>query len=1445
MTAGTVSGSIGSGSGGVQVSASAASGAIATTGGLPAAAVSAQGGQVASGGVGPVSQTVVANATAPSVLNNIALPKGGLFSVATAPKAPYLVETNPAFTSAQQWLSSDYYFQQAGMDPAKVQLRLGDGFYEQKLVQDQIMAMTGKSVLTNYADTQAEYQALMTSGAQLAKALDLAPGTGLSPEQVAQLTSNVVIMQDQVVDGQTVLVPVVYLAQASQENMGNGPLIAATNIDLQNAVAVNNSGTIRASDNFSISAQTIDSSFGTLESGGKMSLVSSGDVNLSSATVNAGSLQLQAGGNLVLDSAVNTLSQTGPNGATRVSSTLGPLASINVGGDASITTGGNFQQNAGSLNVGGTLGLDVGGDWTLGVQQTGETKVVYRMGGVSDTQFVTDTGSSVKVGGASSIVVGGNLDATGANLNLGGGGTIAVGGSLNLQAAVGTSTVDSSSSGSGGGRSYAETLHKSDDAVTATTLQGGDSLTIAAGKDINVLGSVVSLDKGTAQLVAGGNVTIGEVTETHVDDSHESHTHSGVVSSTAISSSRNTTTTSADGSTISADAVSIVSGQDLNVRGSTIVGTNDVSLVAAHDVNITTSQDSMSSSGSYSEKHSGLMAGGGLSVSVGSSKLATTDDETSVTNNASTVGSLSGNLTIRAGDTLHVTGSDLIAAQNLSGTAATVTIDAATDTSHQSQTQQTSKSGMTIGLSGTIGDALNNAISQTQAARSSAEDGNGRASALHAIAAAGDIATLGSAAGIGPKTAQAPSIGVQVSFGSSHSSSASSEDSVTQKGSSARAGGTATLVATGDGTAGSGNLTIAGSDVSAADAVLVAKNQVNLVNTTDTDSTRSTNSSSGGSIGISISTAGIGVSASMQKAHGDGNSDAAMQNNTHIDASNSATIVSGGDTNLIGASVNANQVSASVGGNLNVASVQDVTTSAAHQSSVGGGIGVSTTGASVSVSVQNGNGHGDYAGVNEQSGIVAGTGGFDVNVSGNTDLKGGVISSAADPGKNSLTTGTLSFSDIQNHSDFTATSTGFSEGLSSDIASSNHPSHGTASVPGGGGGIPTYAHDSGSSSSTTRSAVGAGQIQVTDANRQAQDVANLSRDTAGTNGAVSKLPDVNSTIAQQADLMNAVSAAGEAVATKIGDYADSKRDDAIKEAKAAQDRGDLDAMRGYLDEAKSWDEGGSNRTMLHVAGGGLIGGLGGGGVGSAMQGAAGAGLASSLAGTTKQIADAIGAETGSDLLGKLAGNTLAGIGGGIVGGTTGAAAAANVNLYNQWRDSGSTDIDTLERAAGISDGGKRPSTLERILQGLELGANVLLGMEGGPPPGASPGAVLVNSAAGALPAQALAGQGIAPSHAIFNDGGDKSTDTSVKDNPTIQFGANDNQSSHTFRHVIGRGYDANAVQSAVTDNLNKIGASLPQGQYTGTVVVNGTTFNYSSYKFPNGTINVGRITPPR
>lgn len=357
----------------------------------------------------------------------------------------------------------------------------------------------------------------------------------------------------------------------------------------------------------------------------------------------------------------------------------------------------------------------------------------------------------------------------------------------------------------------------------------------------------------------------------------------------------------------------------------------------------------MQSSSSYEEHHSGLMAGGGLSVSIGGSKLATTDQTSNVTNNASTVGSLNGNLSIQAGNTLHVTGSDLVAGQNLTGTAANVIVDAATDAAHQAHTERTSKSGLTIGLSGSIGDAINAAISETQAARNSSS-GNDRAAALHAMAAAGDAALAGMGAYKlmnGATGAQAPSIRIQLSVGSSHSSSQSTEDQAMQRGSSIQAGGH--------------------SDVRRDRQRHARRRQHHgrrfgcecegcAARRKEPGDPRQ-HDEHGRDAEFEFVVGGelrgvdrherhrrVGVSASMQRAHGDGNSNAAMQNNTHVKGADNVTIVSGGDTNITGSDVKGGTVTANVGGNLNVASVQDTTVSTAHQSSMSAGFSISETG---------------------------------------------------------------------------------------------------------------------------------------------------------------------------------------------------------------------------------------------------------------------------------------------------------------------------------------------------------------------------------------------------------------------------------------------------------------------------------------------------------------------
>ncbi|WP_186164209.1 filamentous hemagglutinin N-terminal domain-containing protein, partial [Burkholderia gladioli] len=762
---------------------------------------------------------ILASATALNVLNNLTIPQGGLFKPTAAPNASYVIETNPAFTNQKNFISSDYFFSQIGVDLTHIPKRLGDGFYEQQLVRNQVTSLTGKAVLGPYADLQTMYESLMAAGADLSKSLDLPNGASLSADQVAKLIGNVILMETRVVDGQSVLVPVVYLAQASQQNV-NGPLIAATNIDLQNAQSFTNSGTIKADNTLAIQGKQIDNAFGVLQSGGLMALSTENNIDLTSANVKAGSLQLDAGKDLILDTATKTNTRVSRDGATSVVTTLGPTAKLHVAGDASITTGGKFQQNAGDLSVGGNLGMNVGGNWDLGAVQTGEHKIVQRANGVSNTDINKVTGSSVSVGGQSSIGVGGDLTARGAQIDLGQGGTLAAKGTVTLGTASATSTVNSNSSGSDSHGSYAETLHTSDQALTGTTLKGGDTVNIVSGKDITLSGSAISLDKGNANLLAAGDVNVGAATETHELNSHETHSHSNVVSGVKVASGIDQTMTLNRGSLVSADGVNIVSGKDVNVQGSTLVGTNDVTLTAAHNVRVTTSQDTLQSSNYYDKKESGLMSGGGLSVSVGSSSLKTTSQTTEVSNNGSTIGSLKGNLSIAAGNDLHVTGSDLIAAQNLSGTGANVTVDAAQDTRHRGETQDVSKSGLTLALKAPVIDAVSNAVGQSRAAGRSQD---GRAAALHGMAAASAAWDANMAAGDLVNTlgaGETPQFKVEVSVGSSHSKSAFSEDSVTNRGSSVMAGGTAAFAATGNGQPGSGNVMIAGSNVNANDVIL-------------------------------------------------------------------------------------------------------------------------------------------------------------------------------------------------------------------------------------------------------------------------------------------------------------------------------------------------------------------------------------------------------------------------------------------------------------------------------------------------------------------------------------------------------------------------------------------------------------------------------------------------
>ena len=116
------------------------------------------------------------NAATPNGLATPSIPNTSLYHVIPASNSHVLIETDPRFANYRTWLSSDYMQRQLGIDPTIAQKRLGDGFYEQQLIREQVTQLTGRRFLTSFASEETQYQALMDAAVTQASRLQAAPG---------------------------------------------------------------------------------------------------------------------------------------------------------------------------------------------------------------------------------------------------------------------------------------------------------------------------------------------------------------------------------------------------------------------------------------------------------------------------------------------------------------------------------------------------------------------------------------------------------------------------------------------------------------------------------------------------------------------------------------------------------------------------------------------------------------------------------------------------------------------------------------------------------------------------------------------------------------------------------------------------------------------------------------------------------------------------------------------------------------------------------------------------------------------------------------------------------------------------------------------------------------------------------------------------------------------
>ncbi|EEC8240702.1 Contact-dependent inhibitor A, partial [Escherichia coli] len=467
-------------------------------------------------------------------------------------------------------------------------------------------------------------------------------------------------------------------------------------------------------------------------------------------------------------------------------------------------------------------------------------------------------------------------------------------------------------------------------------------------------------------------------------------------------------------------------------------------------------------------------------------------------------GSTAGNVSITAGKQAHISGSDVIANRDISITGDSVVVDPGHDRRTVDEKFEQKKSGLTVALSGTVGSAINNAVTSAQETKESSDS---RLKALQATKTALSGVQAGQAATMASATGDPNAMGVSLSLTTQKSKSQQHSESDTVSGSTLNAGNNLSVVATGKNRGDNrGDIVIAGSQLKAGgNTSLDAANDILLSGAANTQKTTGRNSSSGGGVGVSIGAggngAGISVFAGVNAAKGSEKGNGTEWTETTTDSGKTVTINSGRDTVLNGAQVNGNRIIADVGHDLLISSQQDTSKYDSKQTSVaaGGSFTFGSMTGSGYIAASRDKMKSRFDSVAEQTGMFAGDGGFDITVGRHTQLDGAVIASTATPDKNHLDTGTLGFSDLHNEADYKVSHSGISlsgGGSFGDKFQGNMP-----------GGMISAGGHSGHAEGTTQAAVAEGTITIRDRDNQKQNLANLSRDPAHANDSISPIFD--------------------------------------------------------------------------------------------------------------------------------------------------------------------------------------------------------------------------------------------------------------------------------------------------------------------------------------------------
>lgn len=1026
-------------------------------------------------------------------IDGLSLPTEALYQIHPDITANALIETDSAFTNRKNFLSSQYMIDALANDPERRLKRLGDGFYEQQLINDQIVSATGKQYLEGYTDNEAEYKALLEAGIAFGKAFKLAPGIALSKEQMESITTDMVWLETKtvVVEGkaQQVLYPKVYLAKQHVKSVdAMGGIISGKAIVSNTNADILNQG-IMTADTIVLGAHDVQNT-GRID-GRKVNIKASQDVinrgNIhgdKQVTINAGR-DINVGAHVDRLEHHDIVSRQGTIGVAKDGDlVLSAKRDVNLKG-AIVHTGDNSKAT-----------IEAGQNINLTTETLSSKKnMTVNSDNYNRTDRRTELGTAILSDSHVNLHAGNDVNIRSGIVNSEHGVTsVEAGNDVNI-------TNGNSYSRDEYGLKYKEksllsrttniirTDHEHTGILSSTI--GGDTINVKANNNVSVTGSNI-LGTKDVSVSAGNDVRTDSGEETQRDDVYQYSKKSGLMGAGIgfTIGSKKVTDTLEGNSKINVNTligsangkISIDANNKAHLTSTDIIGKDDIE-VSASDITLDGKHDTVASKQVHEEKQSGLTVSLGgsiasaLTTARGLQRKANSRDD-------KRLGTLE---SLEAGKELKKGYSKIQEYKNF-------TPDFVRD-----EAQKSIASGMLKEQKVKEIDSLLQNNKLTDKTRKVLEKERKRLAEEASYEKAkgyNDLKDINGDQKQYKENKRAKKDGlanIHVSVGSSKSRSESRLDSSKYAGGHILSDNGIKLITKPTRTD-SGDILAIGETIRGESVELDASRNLSLQAGTNTTTITDKYDSKGWSIGANLSVNGgglLGIDANYNKA---------KENGTTVKTTHSGTVVqgkkvitnSGADTNIVGSKVYGDSIQSQIGSDLTIKSLQDSETYRGEKKNVG--FSISTNGTQlggVSAEYSKGKMTSDYTSVTEQAGLYAGAEGFDITTKGNTKLEGAVIDSKAKADKNKLSTNSLTVEDIKNKAKYKFSNTGLSYTSVSGFKNLNQA--GKDAVYNTLGLLPKLLPDSEKSAeSTTKSVIANGTITTELSNI---DINKISKDT--------------------------------------------------------------------------------------------------------------------------------------------------------------------------------------------------------------------------------------------------------------------------------------------------------------------------------------------------------------